>query len=107
MSHLVCTKILMSYTETGYHPVYININSNHPPNTIRELPKSIRKRLSEFSCNKEIFEKGIPPYTDALKKKVDSKKTWYIHLKTPPIIFLMRNKESARSFGSIHLIRLM
>ena len=40
----------------------------HPPTTIRELPKSIGKRLSELSCNKQILEKAIPPYNDAFKK---------------------------------------
>ena len=53
------------YRKPDNQPVYINVNSNHPP-TIRELPKSIRKRLSKLSCNKEIFEKAIPPYTNAL-----------------------------------------
>ena len=32
------------------------------------MPKSIGKRLSELSCSKEVFEKAIPPYTDALKR---------------------------------------
>ena len=84
---------------------HIVINSNHPPTTIRELPKSIGKRLSELSCNKEIFEKATPPYTDALKKTGFKENLVYTP-KKPPIIFLTRNKESARSFGSIHLIRV-
>ena len=41
---------------------------DHPPTSIRELPKSIEKRLSELSCNKQILEKAIPPYNDAFKK---------------------------------------
>ena len=45
------------YSKPDNQPVYINVNSNYPPTTIRELPKSIRKRLSKLSCNKEIFEK--------------------------------------------------
>ena len=56
------------YVKPDNQPVYINVNSNHPPITIRELPKSIGKGLSELSCNKKIFEKAIPPYNDALKK---------------------------------------
>ena len=56
------------YRKPDNQPVYINVNSNHPPTIIRELLKSIGKRLSELSCNKETFEKAIPPYTDALKK---------------------------------------
>ena len=57
------------YKKLEKQPVYIDVNSNHPPTTIRELPKSVGKRLSELSCNKEIFEKAIPPYNDAFKKK--------------------------------------
>ena len=79
------------YRKPDNQPVYIHVNSNHPPTTIRELLKSIGKRLSELSCNKEIFEKAIPPYNDALKKSrlkenlVYKPKTtiWYIHLKPP------------------------
>ena len=50
------------------HPVYINRNSNHPKTILRELPKSISKRLSDLSSNKEIFQKAIPTYFEALKK---------------------------------------
>ena len=53
------------YRKPDNQSVYINVNSNHPPTIIRELPKSIGKRLSELLCNKEIFEKTIPPYSDA------------------------------------------
>ena len=56
------------YRKTDNEPVYINVNSNHPPTAIWELPKSIGKRLSELSCNKETFEKAIPPYANALRK---------------------------------------
>ena len=56
------------YRKPDNQAVYINVNSNHPPNTIWELPKSIGKKLPELSCNKETFEKAIPPYTDAFKK---------------------------------------
>ena len=76
----------------------------HPSTTIRELPKSIWTRLSELSCK---FLKKQHHLTMMPWKKVDSKRTWYIHLKPPPVWLLIRNKESARSFGSIHLIRLM
>ena len=48
------------YRKPDNQCVYINVNSNHPPTTIQELPKSIGKRLSELSCNKETFEKTIP-----------------------------------------------
>ena len=45
------------------HPVYINKNS-----VLRELPKSISKRLSDLSSNKDIFQKATPIYFEALEK---------------------------------------
>ena len=52
----------------GNHPVYINKNSNDPKPILRELPKSISKRLSDLSSNKEIFQNATPMYFEALKK---------------------------------------
>ena len=43
-------------------------NSNHPETYFRELPKSVSKRLSNLSSNKEIFQKTAPTYSKALKK---------------------------------------
>ena len=55
------------YREPNSNPLYIHKNSNHPPNIIRHIPKSISKRLSDISCNQEVFEKAIPLYENALK----------------------------------------
>ena len=52
------------------HPVYINKNSNNPKTILRELPKSISKRLSDLSSNKENFQKATAIYFEALKKSV-------------------------------------
>ena len=46
------------YRKSDNHPVYINVNSSHPLTVVRELPKSIGKRLSELLCYKKIFEKN-------------------------------------------------
>lgn len=63
-------KVLMSHIDRkpDNQSVNISVNLNYPPTTIQKLPKPIGKRLSEFSFNKEIFEKTIPYYSDALKK---------------------------------------
>ena len=50
------------------HLVYINKNSNDPKTNFRELPKSSRKRLSDLSSNKEIFQNAAPLYFETLKK---------------------------------------
>ena len=46
---------------------YINSQSNHPPNIIKQLPKMIEKRLSELSCNESEFNRAKPDYEAALK----------------------------------------
>ena len=48
-------------------PMYINVNSNHPPNIIKQIPETINKRINEISSSKDIFEKSAPFYDDALK----------------------------------------
>ena len=55
------------YRKPNNEPVYININSNHPPNILKELPKSINKRISETSCNERIFNEAKSLYEEALK----------------------------------------
>ena len=37
-------------------PIYINKHSNHPPNILKQLPKSTEKRISEKSSSKDIFD---------------------------------------------------
>ena len=48
-------------------PIDINKHSNHPPSILKQLPKSIEKRISENSSNKDIFDDSLKPYKDALK----------------------------------------
>ena len=47
-------------------PIYIDINSNHPPQTLKQLPKSISKRLSENSLSKEVFDESKALYKKSL-----------------------------------------
>ena len=48
-------------------PVYIHTSSNHRNNIIKELPKSINKRISEISSTEEIYKDAMPLYEKALK----------------------------------------
>ena len=48
-------------------PTYINKHSNDPPSILKQLPKSIEKRIFATSSNKDIFDKSIKPYEDGLK----------------------------------------
>ena len=56
-----------AYRKPNDTPVYIDINSNHPPNIKKELPRMICSRLSNLSSSKEMFEIESPPYEEALK----------------------------------------
>ena len=56
------------YRKPDNEPLYINHSSNHPPHILRELPKSINKRINTLSCDKQTFEQSAPTYSDALSK---------------------------------------
>ena len=58
--------------------IYMNKHSNHPPSILKQLPKSIEKRISETSSNKDIFDESIKPYKDALKESGFSEALNYI-----------------------------
>ena len=55
------------YRKSNNEPVYINIQSNHPPNIIADIPKAISKRLTNILCNKNIFDRNVGIYQAALK----------------------------------------
>ena len=67
--------VTLNLTNTTFKPymkensktIYINTKSNHPPAVIKQIPKSIQKRLSTNSSNQDIFYNNISEYQDALK----------------------------------------
>ena len=61
--------------------LYINKQSNHPPNIIKQIPEMINNRISKISSSKYQFDKSKQVYEDALKNsgydvsmKYDAKK---------------------------------
>ena len=66
------------YRKPSSDTVYINKQSNHPPNIIRDIPKAISKRLSDISCNKSMFDKTVHVYEKALKNSGFNEKISYI-----------------------------
>ena len=55
------------YTK-GNTTLYVHKQSDHPPSILRNIPKSINRRLSEISSDKDCFDKAKDPYQDALNK---------------------------------------
>ena len=47
---------------------YIYVNSDHHPSILKQLPKSIEKRLSSLSSSKEIFEETASYHDQYLSK---------------------------------------
>ena len=47
---------------------YIHTSSNHPPQIIKQLPKSINERLLKNSSKEEIFNSSKGEYEEALQK---------------------------------------
>ena len=54
------------YRKPNDHPVYINSQSNHPPNIIKKLPASIRRRLTDMSSDETAFGDAKPMYDKAI-----------------------------------------
>ena len=48
---------------------YVNSQSNHPPGIIKNIPKSVNKRLSKLSATKEVFDEAAKSYQDELNEK--------------------------------------
>ena len=54
------------YRKPNDKPIYVHRKSNHPPNVLDQIPKSINKRLAAISSSREEFEAAAPEYQKAL-----------------------------------------
>ena len=55
-----------TYNKPNNQPLYVNSKSNHPPSIIKQIPKSISKRISDNSCNIQVFQESAPFYNNLL-----------------------------------------
>ena len=56
------------YLKPGDTPLYVHADSNHPPRILKNIPKSINKRLSALSSNEDMFLSVAPLYQNALNQ---------------------------------------
>ena len=61
------TERFKPYSKQATTPLYVHSRSNHPPNTIRNIPEEINKRLSEISSDEDPFNEAAPVYQEALR----------------------------------------
>ena len=74
-------------------PVCISKNSNHPLQVLKELPKTIEKRISTISSSKEISNNSKTIHKDTLEKS-----GFKINCRINKIVFriMMNNQEKNR-----------
>ena len=79
------------YRKPNDHPLYVHVDSNHPPSVIKQIPLGINKRLASISSNNDVFTKSVPDYQKALTE------SGYKHeLKMPdPVSTSPRNPNSS------------
>ena len=67
--------VILNLTNGKYSPsrkpdnphLFINVQSNHPPAIIRQLPRAISNRVSQQSSDLEQFSNAAPAYNKALR----------------------------------------
>ena len=57
-----------SYNQPNNNPLYVHSSSNHPPNILKQIPKTVERRISDLSSSEEVFEREKGTYVDALKR---------------------------------------
>ena len=65
------------YRKPDNDPIYINKKSNHAPVVLKQLPKSIVRRISDISSDENIFCNWIPICSEALGKSGFNDKLTY------------------------------
>ena len=73
VDYLDVTSNLNDGTHCPFHKpneeaTYIHVESDHPPQIIKKIPRSIEKRLSRLSSTKEIFENSKDYYEQHLRQ---------------------------------------
>ena len=56
------------YIKPGDIPCYVHASSNHPPGILKNIPKSVNRRISALSSNETMFNSVAPTYQAALDK---------------------------------------
>ena len=60
--------IYQPYMKPNAAQSYVHRDSNHPRGILENIPRSINRRLSTLSANKQVFDSACPPYQEALQK---------------------------------------
>ena len=67
MSFDLNTDVYKAFKKPNNKPLYINASSNHSPSVLKQITKSVSKRITTNSCNEDIFPKSVPLHNPILK----------------------------------------
>ena len=97
------------YRKPNNDPIYVHKDSNHPPQVLKELPKTIGKRILTISSSREIFESSKIEYENALKISGYKDRLVYENssVNENDKNEKKKRRESAILFGIIHHTQLM
>ena len=56
-----------TYNKPNNTPLYVHVESNHPPNVTKNIPLAVNKRISSNSSTPELFESTKAPFQKALQ----------------------------------------
>ena len=88
-------EIFQPYMKPNSTPTYVHRDSNHPRSILENIPRSINKRLSSISSNKQVFDSACPPYQEALKR---SGYDYKLHFEPPKISTNGKNRKRNITF---------
>lgn len=80
------------YSKPNNESLYIHAKSNHPPPIIKQIAKSVSKRISNNSANKTLFDAAAPVYNDILEKCGYDEKIEYTPSTSTPTLNRRRNR---------------
>lgn len=61
-------ELFKPYRKPNDRPLYVHKLSNHPPNVIKAIPKSVNRRISDISSSAKEFDDAKGDYQAALNK---------------------------------------
>ena len=97
------------YRKPNNDLISVHKDSNYPPQVLKELPKTIGKRISTISSSREIFESSKIEYENALKISGYKDRLVYENssVNENDKNEKKKRRESAILFGIIHHTQLM
>ena len=76
----------------------------HPPTILKKLPELINKRITDISCNQDIFDAARSIYEEALRNSGfnDNLKYKKKSIVRGKLGMKKRGRQEARSYGLVH-----